>query len=242
MSGSPVPFSHLKRAEDRSAFSLTELLVALAVVSALAVLALVAVQSARVASDRARCVHQLRQAGIAIMAYTAHHNQVLRTFAGGAPEFEIWGNQLLREQLIQRESKGQLRCPSSPAGYATNHVNWYWSCYGINVSNTTYGSLVTGRKVGESIYRLPLSAVPEPSRFVLLADSGGAGRDATGTRSQTFRLHNLPRYEAGVIARHRGHANIYFLDGHVESVPQARFADLDVPYHDTTDRFRPRVP
>ncbi|HWL52471.1 MAG TPA: prepilin-type N-terminal cleavage/methylation domain-containing protein [Chthoniobacteraceae bacterium] len=242
MSRSPVPSFSLKSAEKRSAFSLTELLVGIAVISALAVLALVAVQSARVATDRARCVHQLRQAGIAVMAYTANRNQVLQTFAGGVPELEIWGNQLLRERLITKEGKGLLRCPSSPAGYDVDNVNWYWSAYGINVSNTTYGSLITGRKPGESIYRLPLPAVPEPSRFVLLADSGGAGRNAAGVRTQTFRLHNLPRYESGVIARHRGHANVYFLDGHVESVPEARFADLDVPYHDTTDRFRPRVP
>ncbi len=222
-----------------AAFSLVEALVALVIVAALAVIGSSVISSSRQKVEKMRCASQLRQAGIAVLVSIAENNQILQTFAGGAPELEIWGRQLTRQQpLLQRD---YLRCPTGSSTFPIQHVNWYWNTYGINVSDTRHGKLLVG-KPGETLYRLPVLTVEQPAHFILLADSGGSTKDANGERNQTFRLHNSASYRSGVVARHGNHANLFFLDGHLESVPGTRLGEYAIPFYDPDDTFRPGTP
>lgn len=63
----------MSRPLPRRAFTLIELLVALTVIGVLIALLIPAVQGAREAGRRARCLSQLRQIGLAIQAYASTH-------------------------------------------------------------------------------------------------------------------------------------------------------------------------
>lgn len=64
------------KSAQRSAFSLVELLVVMAIIGILVAIILPAVQSAREASRRTRCLNNLRQIGIAFHSYHEMHKQL----------------------------------------------------------------------------------------------------------------------------------------------------------------------
>lgn len=70
---------------SRAAFTLTELLVVIAVVGALVGLLLPAIQAARESGRRTQCLNQLRQLGVAANSYAADR----RTFPGGMQQWNV---------------------------------------------------------------------------------------------------------------------------------------------------------
>lgn len=216
------------------AFSLVELMVVVLIVSVLMALGFSVMRGGRANAEKARCVAHLRQAGQEVLMLMGENDQVLEVFARGAPEVKMWGRRIAIE--VNQKEREHLRCPSAPVAFAIDHVNWYWSTYGINVFDPQ-GVRSSDVRPGEYLYRVAVVNVESPAQFLLLADSGGKGKNADGERTQVFRLDNAT--ESGVVARHDGHAHLYFLDGHLESVAETRFSDYTMPYYDAEDNFHP---
>lgn len=221
---------------SRYGFSLTELLVTLAVVAVVLALLLPGLSRTRRGALESRCVSNLRQLGAALHLYASENQQRLpeahETLEGGASRY--WQVCLQYSDPSNAHSRGILpnenranikeivtvyHCPANPHRVG----RWGSPNYAMN------------RAVGGS----RLANIPHPHQIVLLADAGVRGdiqqdprvgpdkwlcygTDAVGTfewqRSVNFDVHSGRR------------ANFLFIDGHVEGVARdevaRRFADM----------------
>ncbi len=109
----------MRRIKCRKAFSLVELLVVIAVIALLIAVTVPAVQAAREASRRTRCLNNLRQLGIALHNYHDAHSML--------PPFSVWvgtgephGMGLLPVGIFDRVAKGFSPASEPDRSYA----NW----------------------------------------------------------------------------------------------------------------------
>lgn len=123
----------------KGAFSLMELLVAVAIVAVLLVIAIPAIGSIRNASIAVKCLGNLRNFGTAVLAFSGDNNGLPwwngKGYPASAeppstrPNFEAWVR-----PYLHKEFKNRLRCPLKPANagdytyeYAGNSsLCWYF--------------------------------------------------------------------------------------------------------------------
>jgi len=184
-----------------AAFTLTELLVCVAIIGVLAAILCAVLSSVRTSSEKARCLSNLRQIGTAAAAYSADHKQssVPPAFLGALADY-------LPQQAIG---------PASP-----------WFCPADSRQKTTTGNLTyndpsyayNGQRIGlpptwwtTSQVRLP--AIATPARTVYFSDAKAYYMNkAQANRNADF--------------RHGGTLNALFFDGHVENLSFADTADF----------------
>ena len=210
--------------QQRRAFTLTEILVVLGIVTLLSAILLPALGMVRESGRRAACASTLRQLGLAMQQYTADYERYPRglDFADkNTPE--IWNGigvatpQLLADTPLINDvmatyvaSPNVWKCPSD-SGMD------YMDITGLPLD----GRPSCAEKFGMSyIYRtevtlfdLTQDALPRPAETNILMDASGDwhGR-ATGTYLQTKRY------------------NVLFADGHVKNLDHDAFiATWDVP-------------
>lgn len=187
----------------RQAFTLVELLAAVAVIAVLGALLLPTLSRIKAKADSATCQSNLRQLGISMNLYAVDHNQTFPVPANHASGLPTWYQTLSREGYL--ESRKILRCPAgnygtdsgSPLSYTmTDLPIWYPPSY---------------RRTGEfpNFFTQKLN---NPSQWPLLMD---------GDTPRVFSLEN-PQETSPVrerfAARHGGKANVLMADGHIESV------------------------
>ncbi|AMV37304.1 Type II secretion system protein G precursor [Planctomyces sp. SH-PL62] len=73
------PEGGVRRSESRRGLTLIEVLVVVSIIALLAAILIPAVQLARGAARRTKCLNNLRQIGIALNAYVADHGVYSRT-------------------------------------------------------------------------------------------------------------------------------------------------------------------
>jgi len=194
-----------------SAFTLIETLTAVALFSTMAVMVLAAVRHIRESAAQTVCVSNLRQWGLALNLYANDHDsQTPRRGQGIQPVEQVnrpddWFNALppyfslpsYNEQVASGKparpgDKSVFVCPA-----AVNTGKYpHFICYGMNM----YFSY-TRRPQPHRLVELP-----EISKLAFMADAPG-GWASTVPSSESY----------SVQARHNGHANVVFADGHVQT-------------------------
>jgi prepilin-type processing-associated H-X9-DG protein/prepilin-type N-terminal cleavage/methylation domain-containing protein len=223
-----------------SAFTLTELLVVIAVIGILAAFLLAAISHAKGRSQRIQCANNLHQMGIALHVFLADNRGYPPVYANkndGYPDHDrSWFAQLeqvgfgISQPPTNYFEKGIWLCPS--AQWTINVLGDPPCCYGYNCGNVDpndldytnwpgLGGLYS--RVSHTFIPIPESDVIAPSDMMAIGDSF----DGTIILSRVAVAENA-KY-GNILTRHQGNANVVFCDGHVES-PTLQFL-----FEDTSD-------
>jgi len=235
-----------RKSKELSAFTLTELLVAIAIICILAALLLTAVSQAKAKAHRIQCVINLRQLGIGFQVFLTDNQgyPVLRTSTNKYSGMDrFWIGQLERDGLGNPRIPtnfyytGVWSCPS--ARWSTEVLRGIstadgWSYYAYNADifgpgmqrkNPVEQFGLQGHYNPVTHVYLPIkeSEVSVPSDMMTLGD----GFDPNGILMRRP-VAAMEGY-GNVLVRHQGRANVVFCDGHVES-PKLQFL-----FEDTSD-------
>lgn len=235
----------MKRANSDQirAFTLVEMLAALAILAILLVLFFPSVSRIIAAGKTAQCVSNLRQMGSAISVYTAEHNGEFPPgySSPGIPGTTVgerdWYQFLWHSSPDKLDNAGVLPNPNYPANDprkltvyqcpANSGRIWYW-----NTPNYAY-SQALGYTLNDFTKRAKASKLQVPSKTILLVDAGFryssplSRQDGpadvlcylTTYSSSTF------NWQTSVNFLHGGRANFLLADGHVESLTRETVAD-----------------
>lgn len=251
---------NLRHKATGSAFTLTELLVVIAVAGILAALLLTGVSKTLAKGRRIQCANNVRQLGIVMSLFVAENhayplsvNPDFRT--GSYPEFwSTWHVALQQNGLIFSQNptnnryasiwihEGVWQCPAAPtpASFPSNQVYFsygYNSC-GLSAETDTNSLGLGGQHVwiprAKIVPAPPVgeSEIANPSDTIAMGDgfvgNNGILQDGVFLLWRTSRVDNAGSTKRS-FARHQGHANVVFCDGHVES-PTLKFL-----FEDTSD-------
>jgi prepilin-type N-terminal cleavage/methylation domain-containing protein/prepilin-type processing-associated H-X9-DG protein len=224
-------------------FTLTELLVVMAIIVVLAALVLPVLISARRRAQQTKCVNNLRQLGLAVQLFVAD-NRVYPLAAnlnyrkGGDGEHQTAWMTAIEAVLVHGDpvhphsggsmDRGVWACPSAPrpSGYPEflRYSSYGYNWYGLSRSGAglglgghdvwTSGSAGTGSPVRDS-------EILNPSRMILLGDGfkGGKAGIVDGVVS-LWRDDTVQDVDGSTLrakSRHKQTANVAFCDTHVES-------------------------
>lgn len=203
-----------KSAMARTAFSLTEILIAMGIVVILAALLFPAARGSMDRAKSAKCIANLRSIGGALQAYVAENNGYIMpralTNASGADRY--WHARLLNQGYLTDPSV--LYCPSFTPNTYQNAKNFpQYDVY--KATGQTYGMrlwVAAGRSWSTTELAQPMQSIQSPSRFFLVADSYWDAWQAQG--------YSIAPGDNGQRAhlRHNKLANALFADGHVEAM------------------------
>jgi len=192
----------------RHGFTLIELLVVIAIIAILAAILFPVFARARENARKANCASNLKQLGLAILAYAQDYDEMLPKYdqQSAPPESrKRW------DEVIDPYIKNTLlkRCPSLQnvaVGYGANyrHIIRYPPGEGSGGANVT------------------LADIQRPSEALVLSDShsGTTGEGTNGCRAiYCPHCYSTPPYDYvnyAVSSRHSEGANCLMLDGHVK--------------------------
>lgn len=182
----------------RLAFTLTELLVMIAIIMVLVSLLLSSVTLVRDAARSLQCSSNLRQIGMAAMVYPDENNGWMVPFNNGT--VTNWG-QGWRDLLVTYIETGARRLWSCPTGKLPFN-------FAKNARTGMYAN-----SLPQSLSHKLITQVVNPSGTMLFTD--GFERDTGFPCLEVF--PGMPGGTMGIGLRHRGKANMLFVDGHVES-------------------------
>ena len=179
----------------RSGFTLIELLVVIAIIAILAAMLLPALKSARESARQVSCLSNLRQIGVAFIMYLQDYNDYFPPYKTESPE--VWWWDRIMKYL---DSEDVFKCPSD----GDFQLLWDFISYGY-----TY-KLSDANNNGD---RTPvrLSKIGDPSYTIMAGDS------YDDCSAQGLLDPASVTYPAG--DRHKGSANVVFVDGHASWLP-----------------------
>ncbi len=166
------------------AFTLVELMVAMAVVGLLIGLLLPALSGARETANRVRCASNLHQLGLANMQYAAaNEGRFVPAHTNFLRNLDRWHGRRAALDKPFDPAKGPLRpylgadgavkaCPNF-AGYLTGRAAFEAGCggYGYNSSYIGSGLMVAGLKSAARTLPAQTTAIAAPERKLLFADA-----------------------------------------------------------------------
>lgn len=213
------------------AFTLAELLVAVAVVGLLAVLLAGNVKNLAVRAQQAKCQSNLRQLGAALLTYAGEHDGRLPPTRHTDGEEQAWVHQLKSYlgdvdavRICPADPKGAQRLRSGGTSYVLNSI--------VFVPRTD----PFGRPVGEPFNNLLRLDRPARTIFAfIVSDNRGAGASNDHTHSEQWTSWSAflsdvepDRFRTGSrsASRTEGSANYLYADGHVAALEAAAMRSI----------------
>ncbi len=228
----PSPFDSRMKRYPASGFTLIELLTVIAIMGILGVILITVVGQARQMVDKTECASNMRQLGIATMAYVQEHD-------GKYPLSNSEGSWDLRlipyfDHPGANAPTKILKCPSDPRDLILPGVNNFARSYSVSAphqSTDSEGNVVRdNRGMVRGDFSRQISELTHPADTVFLAEwfSDGSGTIFDGQRQfkpayawlngwyvdQGGGWPSLP----GKKPYHGEVMNFCFADGHVESI------------------------
>jgi prepilin-type N-terminal cleavage/methylation domain-containing protein/prepilin-type processing-associated H-X9-DG protein len=216
----------------RSAFTLVELLVVIGIITVLVAILMPVFARAREAAQRTTCLSQMRQAGIALMAYSAESKGFVPVQLGDINDFASTTN-LEANDCTKRSVLGTLlgymskerrvvRCP------VASEYPWVGYAEGNPDSDTNY--MTNAAVVGKRLTRVRKSseiALFQEDRYrwhLAWLRPGGIPSTVPGRNMYTaWAFPNSPPWGQEYSYLHQKGGNLVFCDGHAE---WRRSADL----------------
>jgi len=159
-----------------------------------------------------KCLNQLRQLGIATLAYAADNKDAIQLGSPTDPDV-TWGSILATNASVKPFDL--FVCPSyKPLKF----INWFQT-YGIRMDPPKEYTKGTYREF------LNLGAVERPSEYLHLADTTSRGR--LGYQAVQFHMFRATN-KLEVHGRHTSAANGLFIDGHTEACRKKRLEDVGI--------------
>jgi len=177
---------------SRLAFTLVEVLGALAIVVVLAVLLISGITRAVETAQRSGCQARMRNIHIAVSSYASDHNNCL---PAALADSQAWPGRIasyLSRPITKLD--GETYCPATSVRkrdqFQRDRATWRtdYTVNGNAMSNTESQNQVTSLS----------------GKMVLLYDGGGGSRGSAGDARET--------------ARHFEKFNVIFIDGHIETL------------------------
>ena len=210
-------------------FTLLELLVVIAVIAVLAAITMPAVQSARITAQQAACASNMRQLGVAMLAYANDHDMRLP----GTSHTEVVGRTWIYTLSEYLGEVDAVRiCPADPKGddrLAAGGTSYLLNSFLFVAEMDPFGNTI-GPPTNN------LLAIDNPARTMMAficsdTTNVGVGNDHTHSRSWTswpavVSDISPDRFTQNQAADHSvGSSNYLFADGHVESIEAIALKD-----------------
>lgn len=223
----------------QSGFTLIELLVVVAIIAVLSVVSMPAIQGAMTSSKSSACLSNLRQVGLATLAYASDNNyQLPPSGTGGSPE---WALAIAPYASDPKRKKSIFVCPDCDIPVQDA---------GGNEVAVTYG--MHGGLMPKGAQSLRLHLVPRPHEIILAADMcqnpgnkgwspysienppvfKGGGRAGSAGVEMDAPISTVTDADKGNSAwiryRHSERANVLMCDGHAESIAKGNILNKNV--------------
>jgi prepilin-type processing-associated H-X9-DG protein/prepilin-type N-terminal cleavage/methylation domain-containing protein len=199
--------------EFPAAFTLLELLSVIAILAILVALLFPTVGRFKDGANGAKCASNLRQLGVAAMAWSAENDGYIVPCDQGSDGAALWPGLLapyvnLEFALNSPDKQPAIfRCPSSLKDFAPGEKEAYFVSYRANIAGPSQG--VNGYHPKFTMLK---AASVQPAGFVLLAD--GAPRKPSNWRG----WFGTSTGDKDLLGFYHGEkANRLFLDGHVDA-------------------------
>ena len=224
-----------RRFLNSTAFSLIELLVAVAVIAVLAALVVTASVRMRDNANNVKCVANLKSIGQALQLYITEHGY----YPGAVPAPEkTWYGVLgvyLGDSDPENAPSEVFRCPSR--GYSDGSLVGYGYNYGgFGFSeNSTGGAPLPPEELPPKAWRIRPVEVRYAMNKLVIGDSIDLHLNLGPTPNKFFYMN--PAFWS---TRHRGAGNYLFADGHVApATPQQLIDANDLPDWEANNPFNP---
>jgi prepilin-type processing-associated H-X9-DG protein len=202
---------------------LVELLAALAIVGVLVALGSSVLFSSQALGEKAECLSNLRQIGVATQLYVAENNNRLPPVGDNTTWFFILNRYLQQTNAPSGKLSPCFSCPTFLRETAGQYSSTAWDRHGYGFSTVMVGSPRTswGWQAPPNTlqtYQPLMTEIRDPSRTILVGDTVGPAWLWHSQNVSTFLNRTGPRGAK----RHNGSINVLFVDGHAKAVtPEA---------------------
>lgn len=211
-----MKFPHSSIRGGSRGFTLTELLVTIAIVGTLATIAFLFARKGLEGAANSRSMSHMRQSGALLLIEAQEKNGRFQYYGGGGSAgWDMRHYNIVRNALGLKTSGGEGNrgdlCEImhwNPVKLKPN--NYHWNCFAVNFTNVPdFGAVWQNETiptpVSHSARTLLLSSVTSPDRYPLLATS------STSTGEEIFRI--LESNGDLVALRANGRAQVFMMDG-----------------------------